>query len=54
MQDALQHEACASDTHHEESGQGYAIGVPRAYGLNGLWQIAKYHRDACHPSQKVK
>ena len=54
VQDALEHETCASYSHHEESWQGYAIRVPRADGLDGLGKIAKNHRDAGHPTQNTK
>ena len=53
VQDALHHEARASYSHHEECGQCYAVSVPRAYGFYSLWQIAKYHCYACHPSQQL-
>lgn len=53
VQDALHHEAHTSYSHHEECWQCYAVGILRANGFYGLWQIAKYHCYACHPSQQL-
>ena len=46
VEQALEHEAETADGHHQEGGQGYALGVARADGLNGLGQIAQHHGDA--------
>lgn len=51
---ALQHEAQASYTHHQEGGQGNAIGVACLDGFNGLRQIAQYHADAGYPAANFK
>ena len=50
VQDALQHEADATDSHHEKGWKRDVVGLACANGLNGLWQIAEYHADAGDPA----
>ena len=53
VQQALQHEAHTADTHHQEGGQGDAVGLACANGMDGLGQIAQNHRDAGYPAANL-
>ena len=42
-QASLHHEECRAQAHQEEGGEGYAVGVAGADGVDGLRQVAQYH-----------
>ena len=50
MQNTLQHETHATDTHHQEGWQGYIICLAGSDCLNCLGQIAQNHRYAGEPT----
>lgn len=48
---ALYYEKERAESHHEERGDGDAIGVAGAYGGDSLWQIAEYHADGSEAAE---
>ena len=50
VQNALQHEAEATNGHHQKSRQGDVVGLACPNRPNCLRQIAQNHSDARHPS----
>ena len=54
MQQALQHKTHATYTHHQERGQGDAVGIAGADGVNSLRQVAQNHCDAGHPAEDLE
>jgi hypothetical protein len=52
-QQSLHYEGKAADGHHDEAGQGDAVGVTRTNSLNSLGQITQNQTDAGNPAAKV-
>lgn len=53
MQQPLHHKSKGTDSHHQEGGQGNAVGVACAYGGYCLWKVAQYHAETGYITEYV-